>query len=478
MLLKIFSFILALFMPFISFGMSFMPSEFDREFNIIDGDLTQNTVCLNGESVAYSLSGDGSFENGKVNCGGVFTITFEEAECKWFNYFGIVYSADEYIRGEIVYGKNDDVISEEFFLEPAENGEFYSFIDGMLDKMKANMLYSVSFEPISKENAIIEIRGISTFNRMIPSREVYIDNGSIKIGVDLLWGGALSYFEDLDSDVEAVKVDGKIKVDSNASGRYGKKAVNKNVNLINRNDTGGLIQQSYYGTNGSTGDGYTPGVYMDNVWNYNPVQGGNQFNESSKIVDLRIEDNALYIKCRPLDWALPKENITPSYMEATYTLEGENLHAECRFVDFSGYTPYYTSQEIPAFYCIEPLNRFVYYGGNEPWKGGELSVEPDLIFWPDAGYPKFTSTENWSAFIGEFDDSFGVGVYVPEETQFLAGVYGRGNTTEKDPSKAAPTSYIAIIKFITFQSFAPFTYDYYLTTGDTAEIRENFSAIK
>ncbi len=478
MILKLFSLILSLFMPFISFRMSFMPSEVDREFNVINAGITQNTVCFNGESVAYTLSGDGSFENGKINCGGKFTVSFDSADCYWFNYYGIAYSADEYFKGEIVYGKNDEVVSEEFFLEPSDEGEFFSFIDGFLDKYKANKFYSVSFEPISAENGNIEIKGVSTFNREIPGREVFVDNGSVKIGVDLLWGGALSYFEDLDSSVEAVRVNGEIKVDSNASERYGKRVVNDNVNLINRKDTGRLIQQSYYGTSGLSGDGYIPGEFMGNVWNYNPVQGGNQFNDSSKIVDLKIEDNSLYIKCRPLDWALPKENITPSYMEATYTLEGKNVHAECRFVDFSGYTPYYTSQEIPAFYCVEPLNRFVYYGGNEPWTGGELSVEPDLIFWPDAGYPKFNSTENWSAFIGEFDDSFGLGVYVPEETQFLAGVYGRGNTTEKDPSKADPTSYIAIIKFITFQSFAPFKYDYYLTSGDTAEIRENFSVIR
>ena len=94
------------------------------------------------------------------------------------------------------------------------------------------------------------------------------------------------------------------------------------------------------------------------------------------------------------------------------------------------------------------------------------------------GYPKFNGTENWSAFIGEFDDSFGIGVYVADETEFLAGVYSRGNTTEKDPSKADPTSYIAIIKFRTFQSFEPYSYDFYLTSGNAEEIRNNFYVIR
>ena len=155
---------------------------------------------------------------------------------------------------------------------------------------------------------------------------------------------------------------------------------------------------------------YDHGVYMDNDWRYNPVQGGNQFNDASKIVDLKVNEDSIYIKCRPLDWAKEKEFITPSYMEATYSFENGMVHAKCRFVDFSGYPEAESTQEIPAFYCIEPFNNFVYYPGDKPWTNGELKSEPDLIFWPDAGYPHFYNQENWGAFIGEFDDSFGVGV--------------------------------------------------------------------
>ena len=269
-----------------------------------------------------------------------------------------------------------------------------------------------------------------------------------------------------------VSVDGKIKVDSNATERYNAESVNNNVNLINRNDTGRLVQQSYYGTLD-----YEHGVYMENDWRYNPVQGGNQFNDASKIVDLRVTDTKIYIKCRPLDWAKEKEYITPSYMEATYFLEDGAVHAKCRFVDFSGYPEAESTQEIPAFYCIEPLNNFVYYGGKKPWTDGKLTSEPDLIFWPDAGYPNFYSKENWSAFTGEFEDSFGIGVYVDNEEAFLAGVYEREKTTNEDPSRDGPTSYIAIVKNRTFKSFDPYQYEYYLATGDTTEIRNTFKNI-
>ena len=474
MIKKIISIITAFIMSFAGYPLSFLPRNTDKEFIIGTGEFSQNTVFIDGASTEYALDSESAFANGTLTFDDKITLSFDGCECDWFNYFGIEYSADCYIRGEITYAKNKSVFSEEFFLEPAEKGEFFSFIDGLFDNVKANRLISVSFVPLNSETAVLSLDGISFFNREIPDREVYIQNENIRIGADLTWGGALSYFEDLDSDVETVRVDGQIKVDSKASERYGKKALSKNVNLINRNDSGRLVQQSYYGSNGSSGDGYVPGIFMDNVWNYNPVQGGNQYNESSKIVDLRVTDNVLYVKCRPLDWALPKENISPSYMEATYTLDGKLLKAECRFVDFSGYEPYYTSQEIPAFYCIEPLNRYVYYSGDNAWSDEPLTVIPDLIFWPDAGYPNFISKEHWSGFIGEFDDSFGMGVYVPDETVFLSGVFDRGNCKDKDPSKENPTSYIAVIKFRVFQSFDPYSYEFYLTSGDSSEMRETF----
>lgn len=393
--------------------------------------------------------------------------------CGWFNYYGIEYSSECYIKGTINYSAGIKAKQEDFFLEPTkEKSVFYSFVDDVLDGNRGNKVNSITFEALNEGKENFHIFGFSVFNREIPKQEIFIQNETHKLGIDLLWGGALSYLEDLDSNVQAVSVDGHIKVDSNASERYNAEAVNNNVNLINRNDTGRLVQQSYYGTLD-----YDFGVYMENDWRYNPVQGGNQFNDASKIVDLKVTDTELYIKCRPLDWAKEKEYITPSYMEATYSLENGAVHAKCRFVDFSGYPEAESTQEIPAFYCIEPLNNFVYYSGKKPWTNGKLTNEPDLIFWPDAGYPNFYSKENWSAFTGEFEDSFGIGVYVDGEEAFLAGVFEREKTTNEDPSKDGPTSYIAIVKNRTFKSFDPYEYEYYLATGNTTEIRSTFEKI-
>lgn len=472
---RVLSFVLSFILGFFTFPISFLPCSNDSDFNVACGAFSEECITLNGDEEEIILDEGAVFEDGYLQLNGKTTITFDDTTHGWFNYYGLVYSTNAYIRGELNYRCGVSNKSELFFLEPGQEVSFYSFIDNSLESTKANAVYSVSFEPLDKDNANIKIDGISLFNREIPDEYVYIQKGSYKIGVNLLWGGALSYMEDLDSNVEAVKVDGRIFVDSNASERYGTKSVNSNVNLINRHDPGRLVQQSYYGT--MSGD-YECGEFMGNTWSYNPVQGGNQFNDNSKIVDIKCDENSIYIKCQPLDWAKEKEHITPSYMEAYYTIENSLVHVSCRFVDFSGYPERISDQEIPAFYCIEPFNRFVYYGGDKPWTGDELSCEPELIFWPDAGYPKFNSTENWSAFIGEFDDSFGIGLYTPNETLYLAGVYDREKTTNTDPSVDIPTSYIALTKYTTIENYTPFEYDYYLTTGSANEIRNNFSTIK
>ena len=455
-LIAFFGFILIIASIFSAYFISFIKTTDNFEM--------QNGITLLKETTEIAISKNDSTIT-------VLDLTLNN--CGWFNYYGIEYSSDCYIKATVHYSAGVKAKTEDFFLEPSKKKiTFYSFVDDALAGKKGNKINSITLETLTKAEENIKIYGFSVFNREIPEQEIFIQNDTHKLGIDLLWGGALSYLEDLDSNVEAVSVDGQIKVDSNASERYNTESVNDNVNLINRNDTGRLVQQSYYGTLD-----YDHGVYMENDWRYNPVQGGNQFNDASKIVDLRVTDTEIYIKCRPLDWAKEKEYITPSYMEATYSLENGAVHAKCRFVDFSGYPEAESTQEIPAFYCIEPLNNFVYYGGKKPWTNGKLTNEPDLIFWPDAGYPNFYSKENWSAFTGEFEDSFGIGVYVDNEEAFLAGVYEREKTTNEDPSKDGPTSYIAIVKNRIFKSFDPYQYEYYLATGNTTEIRNTFEKI-
>lgn len=434
---------------------------YDTDFTVAAGETPSDKIMLSGKETAAEIS-SGSDS---------LSIALD-TECDEFNFFGIKYSSDTYAKGTITYKVNGAERSEIFFLEPSENGTFFSFIDGVFDNVRASQLTSVCFTSLNSDSLNLSVSGIAVFNRETPERVSYIQNSFIRIGVDMSWGGALSYYEDLDSDVQAVSDNGIIRIDTDASQRYGTESLNDRVNLINCHDTGRLVQQSYYGTTN-----YEMGFFDGHYCAYNPVQGGNMYNDSSKIVDLRIEEDSIYIKCRPLDWAKEKEYITDSYMEATYTLCDDTLKTQCRFVDFSGYDPASRGQELPAFYGAATMDNFVYYGGSSPWTDGGLSTLDGLDEYLYAHYPSAHVTEHWGALTGEFSDSFSIGLYIPDSELMLAGVYGTVTEQTENPDISNPTSYLAGEKEMLFQSFDPIEYDFYITTGTVNEVRNNFKSI-
>ncbi|MBP9987968.1 MAG: InlB B-repeat-containing protein [Ruminococcus sp.] len=430
---------------------------YDTDFEIITGSVIADKIMFNGEYIPVQTEANNIIIN---------------SECEKFNYFGLKYTSSTYAQGTITYEIDDIQYSEKFFLEPDENGEFYSFIDGVFDKLRSGKIISLSFSPLNADDLNLTVTGFSVFNRQIPETVTYINNSFIKIGVNLDWGGSLSYYEDLDSNVQAVSDNGIIRIDSNAAQRYNTQSLNDSVNLINCHDTGRLVQQSYYGT-----ENYDMGFFNGHYCAYNPVQGGNMYNDSSKIVDLRVESDKLYVKCRPLDWAKEKEYITDSYMETTYSFCDNSLKTQCRFVDFSGYDPAQRGQELPAFYGAATMDKFVYYSGKSPWTDDELSSMKGLDEYLYAHYPSVTPTEQWGALTGEFSDSLSIGLYVPQCEYMLAGVYGSVTEQTENPDISNPTSYLAGGRMMLFQSFTPIEYDYYISTGTVDEVRDTFKNI-
>lgn len=453
---------------------------------------TQFTVNVK-ESEDKTLNVNGSQKT--VNCANnCYTLNYSTTA---FNRFEISYSSDAYVKGTMNFG----TVTEEFFLEASDNGSFSSYIDGFLDGTTQSNIVSITFEPLDKEFMDFTLSSLNLSQGENLSDDygmVYLSSADYKIGIDLDWGGALTYLEDLSNDVVAAQkkayfgtntnpVEVGLSSDFKSSGitRY---TTVGNVNLINAHDTGRLVQQSYYGAGDST---YEPGMFEGAAWPYNPVQGGNVYNDPSKIVDLKVTDNVIYIKCRPLDWAREAKYITPTYMEAWYTLEDGMMRASCRFVDFSGYPSLTTNQEVPAFYCVEPLNKFVYYSGGEAWSDSNTPVtRSDLQFWSGRDDQNFPCNENWAAFVGEGSSGYGIGVYSPGQTDFCAGVMERDTLTSLNdenmtsdliPGQPAAnhnsTSYIGVIDSICFQSYTPIAYRYYITTGDVTTIRNKFKPL-
>lgn len=448
------------------------------EANTWQGDC----VFINGKKEPFTLE-KGECLNDNPYPGFCFDeellIRFNMAEPKAFNYYGISLKTNKPLKGIISYNLAGKEYSEEFFVNAvSEAGDFFSFIDSYFDRHKGLEIKSLYFENLGSEKVELFLYGLDLYNRKVLAETVYISDGNFKIGVSLKWGGSLSYAQYLRENIQAVKTKDGVKVGIDALKNYGGLLLTSKVNLINRNDTGRVVQQSYYGTNGSN-DEYERSEFMGHMWPYNPVQGGNKYNDASKIVDCRVGDDYIYIKCRPMDWAKPADCITSSYIEATYALKEGLIQVDCKFTDFSGWTPTYTAQEVPAFYPIEPLNSFRFYEGGVPWQNDEnIRREDDLIFWAEAHDQQYTATEYWSAWTNTEEDAFGLGLYVPEVPLVKAGVFDRGGNIKRDPSRSGPTSYTAAIHFVAVESFKPLEYSYLIAAGKVSQIRERFAGNK
>ena len=438
------------------------------QFTVNVKESDQRNVYINGVSKTVSFADN------------TYTLNYSGSA---FNRYEINYSSDAYVKAEMNVGG----FIEEFFLEPSENGTFSGYIDGFIGGTTRTSVTSIKFIPLDKATMSFALTDITLSNAVNPadsSGMVYLDGTNYKIGIDLDWGGALTYLEDKTNSVmssvrkygtKTTEVDFKSNV-STSSLVYN---TSSNVNLINAHDTGRLVQQSYYGTGSYP---YEPGMYGEAVWNYNPVQGGNLYNEASKIVDLKISENEIYIKCRPLDWAKEAQYITPSYMEAWYTFENGTMRATCRFVDFSGYPAVTSTQELPAFYCVEPLNDFVYFSGGDAWSSNNTQQTiTDLGFWGTATDQNFTCNENWAAFRSDESDGLAIGIYCPGQTNFYSGIYNGGDGSTRcsttSPATEDPTSYIGVIDTLYFQSYTPISYCYYISTGTVDNIRSTFKSL-
>ena len=392
-------------------------------------------------------------ENGSVfKINKDFKVTFFNTKFPGlFNRFSIVYNSESPLKISVAFSKKGETKVDDYFLEAGNNIKFRGLISSYLDRGEADSIESITFNTLDGKTSAFSISEFSCDRINVYSAKSYfLSNDRFKIGIRLSWGGGINYIEDKNCTVPDL------------------------VNLINSNDTGRLVQQSYYGT--YSNDEYTAADYNNNVWPYNPVQGGDRFGHASRLIDLEITENSVYIKAQPQDWAQDNK-ITPSYMENTYTLCDDHILVNNRFVDFSGWTHRFAHQELPAFYVVSYLDKFVWYNGSKGWTGDELTERDDLPFWGDPQYTlscrfpfRESNTETWCAWISSESD-FGIGIYVPNIDMLLAG---RHNYTGTKASEAGPTNYVAPLMTIKLVSFVPIEYSYVITTGSEEQIRNTF----
>ena len=407
----------------------------------------------------YTVSG-GTFMNGKFNIGNSnsFKVIFDEGYDRFasdFNKYKISYSSSTPLKAVITYADGGKLVTDTVYLEAGEH-MFSCLTLGYVDGLYANSISSVEISvlgaELSSEFVLYDI--VTEKVEIINGGTTYIGNDRYVLGINVIWGGGISYILDRNDNNSGIS------------------------NLINNADTGRLVQQSYYGTEDPSE--YECGKYGDNLWAYNPVQGGNLFAQSSRIIDVQILDSSIYIKAQPRDWA--KEEIAPCYMENVYTIYSDRIQVDNRFVDFSGYTKHQlTHQELPAFYTIGYLNTFEFYNGTAPWTDGELTVEDALEFWGESENPYFRlkngNTETWCAWVNKNDD-YGIGLYVPNTDMFIAGRHAYESDPDTSDPASGSCSYVAPINSLRIVSYEDFEYSYLITSGSTSEIRELFEQYK
>jgi hypothetical protein len=255
-----------------------------------------------------------------------------------------------------------------------------------------------------------------------------LDNGVVRIGIDLDEGGSITYF------AESASL----------------------INVVNDHDYGRQIQQSYYAG---------PAPYRNPAWPnwpWNPIGTGDLYGHAGRVLASRNDGTTLYVKTLPLQWAL---NAVPCEctMETWITLDGRAARVRNRLTNDRADTTQYPplAQELPAVYTIGKLYRLFTYSGNAPYTGGALREIPPR--WPGIWY---RGEEHWMAYVD--DQDWGLGIYAPEIFTFAAAFWSTPNT---GGPRDDPTGYVSPTRLDILDHDIVYEYEYWLILDRLSGIR-------
>ena len=276
--------------------------------------------------------------------------------------------------------------------------------------------------------------------------ELIADNGKLTVKFDLTRGGAISW----------ISLSGSQR------------------SLVNIADEGRYIQQSYYAGKSldRKADGQSPNW---SPWPWNPIQVGDAFRNRAKILDFKQSKDTLYVKCIPMQWDM-NNRPAEAEMEQWTFLNGNVLTIRNRLTCHRTDNIYGDSnlcdQELPAVYPVSALKNLFMYEGNTPFTNAPL-IQLEVINLASGFWGRYENVpENWMAFVD--DNHFGMAVYNPLCTRFLAGMSG---VQDKEAADGA-TSYIAPVKKEILTKNCVYEYEYYIVIGTLEEMRKRIYEIK
>lgn len=267
-------------------------------------------------------------------------------------------------------------------------------------------------------------------------RMSWLDNGTIRVGVDLAIGGAITWLSRSGSE----------------------------VNLINSFDWGRQVQLSYYG-------GPVPFVVGEKRpakhWEglgWNPIQAGDDFGHGSRTIEQHNDGRTLYVKCVPMQWPLDNEPGECNF-ESWLELDGATVKARARLVNARSDRTQYAArtQELPAVYTNGPWHRLLSYTGARPFTGEAIST---LEGKPPPQWNSWLATENWSALVD--DAGWGLGVWNPDCVLVKGGFAGK---TGAGGPRDNPCGYLAPLREEVLDHNITHEFRYDLVLGTVEEIR-------
>jgi len=282
-------------------------------------------------------------------------------------------------------------------------------------------------------------------NSIDPNEEKmsFLDNGTIRLGVNLSLGGSITYLAD----------------------------ANDRINIINNHDRGRQIQMSFY----SGPVPFTPGGKQPSkTWaglGWNPIQSGDCAGNRSRIIEHHNNGKSIYVKCVPMQWPLDNEPGECTF-ESWIKLEDNVVQVRSRINNNRTDKTQYSGrgQELPAIYTNGPWYRLFSYTGDKPFTNDKLSrftkTWTSLDDVDGSPWEHWTATENWAALVNE--DDWGLGVFKPDTYSFIGGFFGKPG---KGTSKDGPTGYISPVQNEILDHNIGYQYEYVLIVGKLDEIR-------
>lgn len=273
------------------------------------------------------------------------------------------------------------------------------------------------------------------------------------------WQGSLLLMERREGDETS-----RIAIDTARGGFIAEASLN-GVNFVNAHDTGRGVQLALY-------DGtyrYDACAGCSGSWGWNPVQGGDRYNQGSQVLSTAVDAQGVIVRSRPLQW-MPTGTQAPVPTEVVIEQRISPVpgHLRAWRVDFrveneSTATRLVAVQELPAVYAGLAYQRLATYEGRAPWTGGALTVSTPAPL----GEPPIHrhSTEHWFALVD--DRAQGLALYAPGSYASLSGFVAPGS----GGPGGSGTAYARFDSPLAVQPHGAIAGHYYLVVGDLERAR-------